>query len=593
MSATNPGTAVPAQLAKAALRRLALERREPTPENYAWAYAAEGGAAAAPPPRTQAPDAMVAAPGAAADGLAWAGLIEKAIKGLERSGRGWTTARKKESLQRVLTGSRSDAARLQQRLGQLMASWETDARDEPALEDDGGDAGRADASPNPAGSPPAAAGAAQEAGSPGPDAIARAETERQAQPAESAVSGVADWSRVTAQLGSTVQAALPPGEGRGREIGGELEALQGRLDVDGPADDLVDEIAKACDEARRLLQHRHHLITQLGVLTQELTEGLTQLAEDGSWAQGQSQAMRAELDAGLTSRSVKAASELLRETRERQQRLQVERTQVREALKASIHQMLSEIAGLGEQTGRFSESVGRYADAIDQADSFESLAGAVREMVAESRTVQEVVSRTQLRLQTQHAEADAMQQRVRALEDDIRRLSNEVSTDPLTQVANRRGLTSAFETECARLERSATDGHAPPLSIGLIDIDNFKRLNDQHGHARGDEALQFLATEVTQALRPGDTLARYGGEEFVVLLPQTEIDEAERALTRLQRHLSASLFMTDGDAKVFVTFSAGVTTYRLGERLEQSLERADEALYEAKRTGKNRTCVAG
>jgi diguanylate cyclase len=591
MSATNPGTAAPAQLAKAALRRLALERREPTPENYALAYAAEGGAAAAPTPRTQAPDATVAAPGAAADGLAWAGLIEKAIKGLERSGRGWTTARKKESLQRVLTGSRSDAARLQQRLGQLMASWETDARDEPALEDDGGDASRADASPNPAGGLSTAA--AQEVGSPGPEAGDHAETEGRTQPGDVAVTGMAAWSRVTAQLGSTVQAALPPGEGRGREIGGELETLQARLDVEGPADGLVDEITKACDEARRLLQHRHHLITQLGVLTQELTEGLTQLAEDGSWAQGQSQAMRAELDAGLTSRSVKAASELLRETRERQQRLQVERTQVREALKASIHQMLSEIAGLGEQTGRFSESVGRYADAIDQADSFESLAGAVREMVAESRTVQEVVSRTQLRLQTQHAEADAMQQRVRALEDDIRRLSNEVSTDPLTQVANRRGLTSAFETECARLERSAADGHAPPLSIGLIDIDNFKRLNDQHGHARGDEALQFLASEVTQALRPGDTLARYGGEEFVVLLPQTEIDEAERALTRLQRHLSASLFMTDGDAKVFVTFSAGVTTYRPGERLEQSLERADEALYEAKRTGKNRTCVAG
>jgi diguanylate cyclase len=86
-------------------------------------------------------------------------------------------------------------------------------------------------------------------------------------------------------------------------------------------------------------------------------------------------------------------------------------------------------------------------------------------------------------------------------------------------------------------------------------------------------------------------VARFGGEEFVVLLPDTDTAEAQQVLSRLQRQLTASLFMHE-NKEVFVTFSAGVTALRDGEALEGALERADEALYEAKRTGKNRTCLA-
>jgi diguanylate cyclase len=143
----------------------------------------------------------------------------------------------------------------------------------------------------------------------------------------------------------------------------------------------------------------------------------------------------------------------------------------------------------------------------------------------------------------------------------------------------------AFDAEKARMERGQTE-----LSIGLLDVDNFKRLNDELGHAAGDTALKSLAEVVSKALRPTDLVARYGGEEFVVLLPDTPVQEGEQILTRLQRSLSGGLFMHE-QRQVFVTFSAGVTLYRQGEAIEAALERADEALYEAKRTGKNRTCV--
>src|SRR5664280_3535739 len=196
--------------------------------------------------------------------------------------------------------------------------------------------------------------------------------------------------------------------------------------------------------------------------------------------------------------------------------------------------MLAELGELGSKTGDFHKSVGRYAEVIEEADSLESLTGVVREMVNESRAVQSLVQQTQARLQEEHRKATDLSERVVRLEDEMRRLSDEVSTDQLTQIANRRGLMQAFEIEKARLERKG--GH---LSIGLLDIDNFKRLNDELGHSAGDEALKSLASIVSKTLRPTDRVARYGGEEFVVLLPETPADEGEQILTRLQRALQS------------------------------------------------------
>jgi diguanylate cyclase len=394
-----------------------------------------------------------------------------------------------------------------------------------------------------------------------------------------------DALRAVESLAATVQQALPATETEARALAASIDDVTRRLQERGVSPLLVDELRMLCQRAERVLQHRHHLVDQLGGLCRELAGSLEDLAEDDSWVRGQCEAMRARIEDGLTVRGVKSVSQLLHGTRERQGQLRQERQRARDALKTLIHSMLSELEELGSHTGRFSESVGRYADVIEKADTLESLAGVVREMVQESRSVQSLVSQTQERLREEHARAATLDQRVNELEAELRRLSEEVSTDQLTQIANRRGLLQAFEAERSRVERGGTQ-----LCVGLLDIDNFKRLNDELGHAAGDEALRSLAAVVSRTLRPTDVTARYGGEEFVVLLPDTPVEEGQVILTRLQRSLTGGLFMHE-QRQIFVTFSAGVTAYQPGERIEDALERADQALYEAKRTGKNRTCI--
>lgn len=564
LDAAQPPT--PAQIAKAALRHLAVNRLEPTPENYARAWQAEGGVPPAAPPAA-APASSEPASDPAAEAEEWAATIGKLLRGIERGSRQWTTGRKKDSLQRVLEGSRSHPQRLRTRLRQLAASWDGEPLDDPP------DTDMAALLPLDEDADAAAAPAAEEPVSP------------------AAGGGTAAWSRMVGELHQTVQAALLPADATSGEAAQALQRATAELAPQPPllppTAELAASLEAACAEARRVLQHRQHLLLQLTGLCEELTDSLGDLAEDESWVRGQCEAMRHQIAEGLNTRGVRRISQLLHDTRERQQRLRAERNEARQALKQLIHQMLQELAELGSHTDRFTGNLGRYAEVIGSADSLESLAGVVREMIEDSRAVQSVVNQAQQRLQTEHARATELSDRVRELEDEIRRLSDEVSTDPLTQIANRRGLMRAFEAEQSRAERQAA-----PLSIALLDVDNFKKLNDTLGHQAGDDALRFLADQVRGRLRPVDVLARYGGEEFVILLPDTPPEEAQRVVTRLQRELSAELFMQQDGDKVFITFSAGVTPYRRGEPLEAALDRADLALYEAKRTGKNRTCLA-
>ena len=622
MDAQRPATAMPAQLAKGALRRLAAAKQEPTPANYARAYAEEAGEPLPPegalPPRARAAvDRLVmratddttlrgeitgalmdaryddlqraldrSSAGAAGAAQAWAALIDRLAKGLERGARHWTGARKKDSLQRLLDGSRSDARLLQQRMGQLIAAWETD---QPDADVDAVQTAAAAAAGDGAARPGVAATTGGAVAAAGPTAVDAATV------AALAAERAAGHPAMIDALQLTVCAGLPNGDARAAELADELSVLARQVRSDGATPALADAVAKVCGRAQRWLGLRHDLVDELLALCASLTDGLTDLAEDGSWARAQGERLRLQLADGSSgggngsARAVRAARNLLDDARASQRALQSERHYARDALKQMVRQVLSELGDLSSATGRFNDRVNGYAQVIESADSLVSLAEVVRELLGESRAVHDLVNAARERLASEHARGAALETKVLGLESELRRLADEVSTDALTQVANRRGLAQAFSAESARSEREGVA--VAPLAVGLIDIDNFKKLNDSLGHAAGDVALQSLAARVKEWLRPVDHIARFGGEEFVVLLPGTPLDEGQQVLTRLQRRLSASLFMHEG-REVFVTFSAGVTTWRAGETVEAALARADEGLYEAKRTGKNRTCIA-
>lgn len=589
MSTTPPDSATPpapALLAKAAFKRLATERQEPTPENFRTAYAAESASLGWPMADAALPTAAPALPTAPAaldteDGPAWAELIGRIARGLERSNKQWTAARRKDSLQRVLAGSKQSSSRLLQRLQPLVQAWDSDRPEDEQAAAQALDTATPTLPPEAA----AAAGTSTAVSASGEDIAVNALPDQgAAESSDETPPPDARW--LSTPLVDTISTALPTSDTQAADAQVALQTAVNRaLEMQAPQDTLQGELQDACTQARRVIEHRHHVMDQLLALCRSLTDSLVDLAEDDSWAQGQSEAMRAELSEGLTSRGARRIQQLLDDTRQRQQELKGERDAARQALKQLIQQMLSEIGELGHTTGRFQDNLSRYADTIGQADTLESLTGVVREMVTESLAVHGVISQAQERLHTEHTRATELTQRVRDLEDEIRKLSDEVSTDPLTQVANRRGLMRLFDSE-----RSRVDRQGQLLAIGLLDVDNFKKLNDTLGHHTGDEALKFLSRRVSESLRPSDALARYGGEEFVVLMPNTEVEEGQHVLTRLQRQLSAEFFTQDTH-KVFITFSAGVTQYRDGEPIEQALDRADVALYEAKRTGKNRTCV--
>ena len=568
-------SADPAQLAKGALRRLALNQLAPTPENFARAYAIEQGQQ--PQAVARPPAAAVAAPAAVDPAVAakpWLRLIRILLNGLDRGSRNWTLARRKDSLKRLLEGIGNDDMRFAQRLIQLVGQWDADLPGETtgALE------ALVEADPaNPVAKLGVEGAQGGDAAPPSPQGVDSGQVANTAMPVIKAL-----------RLG--LDAALHSGEPGAAALAKELASLMQRIDLHGIEPLTLSAVEATCREARRLFGQRHQLIDELMALCRSLTDGLVDMAEDPAWMRGQTQSLRARLNDQVGTRAVRAARESFDQTRNRQRRMQTQRGEAREALKSSLALMLVELGTLSQTTGSFGDKVGNLAATVESADSLEGLANVVRELLVDSREVHGLVNAARDRLSTEHARAGELQSRVQALEVELRRLSDEATTDALTQIANRRGLAQAFAAEKARTE--AAGANAPPLAVGLIDIDNFKRLNDSLGHAAGDEALKALAARVKAWLRPVDHVARFGGEEFVVMLPGMALEEAQQALSKLQRQLTASLFMHNGK-EVFVTFSAGVTACRPGETVEAALERADEGLYEAKRTGKNRTCIVG
>jgi diguanylate cyclase (GGDEF)-like protein len=170
-----------------------------------------------------------------------------------------------------------------------------------------------------------------------------------------------------------------------------------------------------------------------------------------------------------------------------------------------------------------------------------------------------------------------------------RRMFESSLRDPLTRAFNKRYLLGRLESEFRFAAR-----HAAPLSLLLIDIDHFKEVNDRHGHLAGDQVLAGLARRVHDGIRHEDVFARYGGEEFAILCRSIELEKAAGFAERLRRAIEAQEHPFEG-AIIKITVSIGVAGLPMadaGEPLEL-MAAADDALYAAKKGGRNRVCTPG
>ena len=175
----------------------------------------------------------------------------------------------------------------------------------------------------------------------------------------------------------------------------------------------------------------------------------------------------------------------------------------------------------------------------------------------------------------------------RALTRALEQIRHLATHDELTGLANRRRMTELMDAEWQRCQRNAR-----PLILALLDLDHFKRINDTHGHAVGDQVLQTFTRSVQATLRSTDVLARWGGEEFVLMLYDTDPACARPLLDRVRTSARTQETLVAGLA-LQITVSIGLAISHAGESVEQILERADEALYQAKAAGRNRVVQHG
>ena len=179
--------------------------------------------------------------------------------------------------------------------------------------------------------------------------------------------------------------------------------------------------------------------------------------------------------------------------------------------------------------------------------------------------------------------------RVETLQKKLAEMEVESSLDPLTKVGNRR----RFQTALTRLVSNAHESGGQ-LSLAMIDVDHFKQINDTHGHPIGDRVLLAVAQCIAMGVRGSDVVARYGGEEFAVLLPSVAAGDVEPRFKQLLLDIAASSYEYDvlgRKEKVQFTVSCGLVDIEQGENEDALVKRADEALYEAKRKGRNRVIV--
>ena len=491
-------------------------------------------------------------------GQPWAELISEMLRQWEAKQGGLTPARKRETLEHILKGSATNSELLFGRLQNLVRSW---SQSETAPE---GVAMVGEVAELAEPHPPAAAGAA--AGSP----ISRAS---ELLPELRELFAYTLESIVAAQVGDDPELAA-----RARSL---AAAARNTATVKA-AGDLLADIRRFAFRLEFVAEDRAEIRAGLHHLLQLMIDNVSEIVADDRWLNGQIEMVRDIVAQPMNVRSINDAERRLKEVIYKQSQLRHSLSEAREALKQMLAGFIDHLAEFADSTSDYHDRMEVCVARIGEAEDISQLKDVLGDVMNETRGIQLNAQRSRDELRLTRGRMEEAEKRIDELQQELDKASRLVRHDQLTGALNRRGLEEIFASEAARSNRRRT-----PLSVALLDIDNFKKLNDSLGHGAGDAALVHLVSVIRGTLRPNDTLARFGGEEFIILLSDTALADANTALVRLQRELTRRYFLNNNE-KILITFSAGLTELRGDDTLASVTQRADEAMYTAKKTGKNR-----
>ncbi len=587
----------PTDLARETLKLLAARRIAPTPENFTRLYHEIAGtrpSREAPEDRAahairQAADAypalnalqrlartleerdytqfssgLVALAGGKGSSVRreWGLLLKDMLRHLDMRQTGTSHARKREALERVLIGFSSDT-QLFEKLEALQKSWGEPQEPTAAPQVDISRVALATGEFN----------AALDVNAPTVSMSAAVGTVHQlkgllAQTLE--IGLAARLERFPSLAEEARKLARIAREGNGADVWGKFAVLLRqfffRVEVRGEAD------AELLDGLLRLV----------GFLLNNIEE----LVDDDQWLAGQLNVVREVIQEPLTTDKINEAERRFKEVIYKQSTIKHSLEEAKGSLKTLIATFVERLTEVSMTTSDYHEKVSGYIGRVEQSNDMGSLKNIVDELMSDTRAMQVDMMRYRDEMTEARRQAEQAEFKVRKLEAELEHVSEQVSQDALTGTLNRRGLQDAMQREMARAERNQQ-----PLSVAILDLDNFKQLNDTYGHQAGDEALVHLSKVIKKALRPTDTVARYGGEEFVILFSDTPLAQAVEVTKRLQRELTRRFFLHNNE-RLLITFSAGVSTWRAGDSQEVALARADKAMYQAKLQGKNRVVTS-
>lgn len=591
----------PSEIARETLKRLALQRTPPTPDNYRALYHEISGTAATEsfpekslktlaaglprntPEQTRFArqfDSAVSDKNweslkltladlltkAAAEPPNWSVLIRELLVRLETRQAELTPARKREALDHVLASSAAPDL-LYTRLQGLLKNWSQTVALESAT----------------VGETPAAADTA--AVMPAPTSAAAA-SKLANRPDELGKGVTAELLDVLAQLlENSISILLTDNAELAEEAKRLISAARGTRGTEEITSFVASMkrfsyrlhfVAEDQSEMKAALLHLLHLVI----------DNINELVLDDQYLQGQIAIVLDLVNQPLNLRRLDDVERRMKDVIFKQSALKKSLLDAKDQLKLMLATFVDRLADFSETTSDYHDKIERCADKISKANDITDLSDVLDEVMRETRVIQLNAQRSRDELNQMRTKVSETEQEVLRLQDELANASLMVRHDPLTGALNRKGMNDALDTEVARARR-----HGSKLCLALLDIDNFKKLNDSLGHAAGDAALVHLAKVVQEAIRPEDTLARYGGEEFVVILPDTPLENAITAMVRVQRELTRQFFLHNNN-KVLITFSCGVAELTDAEEAMVALQRADGAMYLAKRAGKNRVLAA-